>query len=237
MGWNDRAVFEAQLAPAFRPKVETWNATFDQPFHLFRSRITAIAAANLARVMGATVAESDEIPAGALVLPVDDDDWFSPETAATLQGWLDSDRDAFYWRQNVLEVPINFGHQVFLWRRAWFPGIPPRWRCDTNNYALRKSSDTRELLLDHRRASAWFDDVGRDRVQWLPASLSVTNRTLASKTSLAFGRPRVTRRELVRKYRRYCKLYAAPLAEELAWSRPYVAEMRRIMNDLELRRG
>ena len=79
--WRD----ETKIDPGFRPKVEAWNATFPMPYPVFRQRLKEIAAANLARVEGATVADLAAVPPGAIVAPVDDDDWFAPDLAAELR--------------------------------------------------------------------------------------------------------------------------------------------------------
>lgn len=66
----------------------------------------------------------------------------------------------------------------------------------------------------------------------IDARLSLMNRTLASQTSLAFLRPNLRRSELLRKYRRYRRLYERPLPAELAWARPYVHDMDELMRRL-----
>jgi hypothetical protein len=68
-----------------------WNQTFDLPYHVFRQRVRRIAELNLQRVENAVRARWDEIPDGALVAPVDDDDWFAPDSA---QRWSASSAPA-----------------------------------------------------------------------------------------------------------------------------------------------
>ncbi|MGH7898631.1 MAG: hypothetical protein ACREQQ_11805 [Candidatus Binatia bacterium] len=233
--WQDEAAFRAQLDPRFEPKVDVWNDTFDVPFHRFRHEIRRIAELNLSRVEHAAVASFDEIPTGALVLPVDDDDWFAPNAARVLERHLAPEISGYFWIASFLEVPINFGHRLALYRRAIFPRTPLRWTCSTNNYAIVKRSDTKLLLENHMAASAWFDGVGKDRVRRIEERLSVMNRTLASRTSLGFGRPSIRPRELIRKLRRYRALYSAPLAPGLEWCRPYVSMMADLVGRLHVR--
>lgn len=76
--WGDQAAFWAQLDPGFAPKVQAWNSTFRLPYHEFRRELRAIAQANLAKVQGAVLCTWEEVPEGALVAPVDDDDGLPP---------------------------------------------------------------------------------------------------------------------------------------------------------------
>lgn len=234
LDWSDRATSEALVLPRFRPKMEAWNATFRMPFHRFRHEVKRIAAANLAGVEGAVVAAWEEIPEGAWVLPVDDDDWFAPEAARHIAAIEDRGVLGVHWLRDNLEVPIDLGHEIFLWRQRWF-GTAPRWRCNTNDYAMRKTEAHRLPLLNHVQASAWFDGPPPAPALHLPARLSRTNRHLGSQTSLGFGRPSIGRRELLRKYRRYRRLYASPPTGDLAWSAGCVAAMHDLMRALEPR--
>ncbi|MBY0276741.1 hypothetical protein K2Z84_15475 [Candidatus Binatia bacterium] len=230
--WADEQAFRAQLDPAFAAKVAVWNETFTLPYHLFRHQVREIARLNLSRVEGAVVAPWEEIPDGALVAPVDDDDWFAPDLAHALAGAHDREAIGYFWTSSFLEVPIDFGHRLFLLRRALFPATPPRWLCATNSYAALKRPDTELLLQKHTVASARFAAADRPHVRRLERRLSLMNRTLASQTSLAFVRPTIRRRELLRKHRAYRKLYERPVSGELAWSVPYVRSMADLMQQL-----
>ncbi len=236
VNWDDEEAFLAQAPEAFRPKIDVWNETFTMPFHVFRAEVRRIAARNHSAVRGAACLHWDEIPDGALVLPVDDDDWFAPDIGETLLRHQDPEAAAYRWPSSFLEVPIGLGHELYVLRRRLFPGAQPRWSCTTNNYALVKRDGMRELAESHMRASAWVDGSAGGAVAWIPARLSLQNRTLASQTSLAYGRPAVTRSQLLRKHRRYRRLYRRWDAPELAWARPYVEMIGALTERLEVRR-
>jgi hypothetical protein len=233
--WEDESAFLAQLNPNFKPQVDAWNDTFDIPFHRFRYEIRRIAELNLSRVENVVVADWDEIPEGALVLPVDDDDWFAPNVACVLEESFDPRMTGYFWISSFVEVPANFRHRLGTIRRAIFPRTPPRFICSSNNYALVKQPDTKLLLRNHIVASRWVVGPGRARVRRIEQRLSVMNRTLASQTSLGFRGPAIRRSVLLRKFRRYRSLYSAPLALELDWCRPYVAMMADLIGRLNVR--
>ncbi len=235
LDWSDEAAFRAQLAPAFVPKVDAWNATFDMPYHVFRSEVRAIAASNLAEIQGASIRAWHDIPEGTVVLPVDDDDWFAPGVAGAVERALDTNAAGCFWPSTFLEVPIDFGHRLGLFRRRLFPNTRPRWICTTNSYALVKCAETADPLRRHTQASRWAQGEGASRVRRITERLSVMNRTLASQTSLAFTRPTIRRRELVAKYRAYRELYRHEPHREVAWCRPYVDAMAALMRKLTLR--
>jgi hypothetical protein len=233
--WDDEAAFRAQMPPNLERKVELWDRTFTMPFHVFRGRVRRIAADNHARVQGADVSEWDQIPDGALVLPVDDDDWFRPDAATRVAARFPPGLDGVKWRTTNLQVAINRGHRTHMIRRALrLPFSPQKSVCATNAYAMRRTEEFRPLLANHERASGWFAGPGAARVAHIPGQLNLVNRTLASQTQLRWERPDLESRELLRKYRAYRRLYRNPL-RRLGWARPHVEAMGRLMDDLELR--
>lgn len=227
--WDDEAAFRAQLPPGFAPKVAAWDATFTMPFREFRAEVRGIARENLSRVEAVELRRWQDVPEGAIVLPVDEDDWFSPDAARVIAAAADPSTEAWYWPDAALEVPIDFGHRLELLRRRLRPSMPPRWTCSTNNYALRRREDRERLFLNHVAMSAWVD--GPVRVRTIGRRLSVQNRTPASTTQMGFGRPGVSPRELRRKLRAYRRLYECfePPVPELEWMMPEVRRMAQLV--------
>ena len=229
--WGNEATFRAQLPEAFQPVVELWNGTFRMPYRLFRRELSRIAQLNWSRIQGAVCVPREEVPEDGVVVPTDDDDWFSPRLAEVLEEHVDGHHVGYYWPSEFIEVPISLRHQFGRIRRAMFPRTPPKWLCTTNNYAVVLRSDTAPMIGSHIQASRWFMAHPR-AVKRLDEHLSVMNRTLASRTSL-WSKP--SRAALVRKFRRYQKLYRRAIASELSWCEPYVAMMRDLMDQLGLR--
>lgn len=235
--WDDEQAFLAQLDPDFEPLLELWNDTFEMPYHRFRARVREIARANLAEVRGATVAEWDEIPDGALVLPTDDDDWFAPHAAETLERARRPGVEAYVWEASFAETPMWFGHRIYLTRRVLVPWWSPRWTCSTNTYAMPKSEASRGPLYNHMDASAQVDSAARGEVVALPGRLSLINRSIASKTQLGAGdrkRPS-TPAELRRKLERYRRRYRRIDLSKTPWAEPQVAQMAELTDELQAR--
>jgi hypothetical protein len=236
--WLDEDAFWAQVPPRFKPRAEVWNANLNMPFHLFRHRVRQIAELNLSRVEGATVvAEWDEIPDGAQVVPVDDDDWFAPDLAAVLGAEWDAE-PGVHWTGSWIGIPSEFGHRVHLVRRALLPFTRPLWTCESNNYAMLKGQDNRAELAEHGVACEWFDGPGQGAVKKIGRRLSVNNRTLGSQTSLRPTKRRgeIDRARLLQRLRRYKRLYRRPpWGRGLGWCRPYMAMMDELMRELEPR--
>lgn len=235
LDYDDEQAFMAKLRPAFREQVALWDSVFEMPYRVFRSRVREIARGNLARVEGATCSSWDDIPAGALVLPCDDDDWFHPDAARVAESAMGPGVAGVRWTSSFLEVATNWRHQLGIWR-ARMQGPRPRYLCTTNNYALFASEENRELLTRHVRASRWVAAQPPGSVPLLGQRLSLMNRTLASQTSLGHLGVAISRRRLLRKLTRYRRLYERPLTGELAWAQPYAERMGALMEELELRR-
>lgn len=139
----------------------------------------------------------EEIPDGALVLPIDDDDWFSPQAGQALRSEFDPCVAGYYWTSSWIEVPTGLGHLLYLIQRRLLPWTPPKWTCTTNNYAIVKGEGAQALLSSHVKASHWFDSriesSAEGAVKRIDRRVSVANRTLAY--------PRDRRRALARDLR------------------------------------
>ena len=233
--WDNEAVVLKQLRNNFRPKVDVWNDVFRTPYHIFRHRIKQIAQLNLSRVENAVCATMRDIPDGAVVVPVDDDDWLSPQLGNVLEAERQQGKSGYYWRRAFLELPPTL--IIKLGRFVLYDCADRKrkvWTCSTNNYALVKCDKFLPLLKSHEEASAYFDGE-KENLRWIDKHLSIMNRTLASQTSLAWKKPRISKRELIRKFHRYKGVYSGIRAEELAWCNPYVSMMADLIGELRLK--
>lgn len=210
-----------------RKGVELWDVTFSMPFHIFRRELKRIASQNLSALDGVSCVPIEDVPVGQLAVPVDDDDWFSPELAQALTRMPD-DFSGYFWPRRFLEVPTTLRHELGLFQRSLFPATAPRFLCSTNNYVVRWSAGVDELLLDHTAATRWFL-ANPSHVTQLERPLSLMNRSLASTTQLRY---KPSRSKLLRKYRRYHRLYRKPPVQDMLWCTPYLAKMRDLHDEL-----
>jgi hypothetical protein len=230
LDWADEAHVAAHIDARFRAKLETWNATVDPPYHRFRQRVKEIAALNLSRVEGAVLSTLDATPPGAIVVPVDDDDWFAPQLATRLRAEHEPGREGYYWRRLALE-PRPWWRKIRL--RYWLGLRRDPFTCKTNGYAMVDGPV--HLLMDHPDASVYFDEHPA-AVKRIAATLAIQNRNLASQTTLGGKLFVLDRERLVRALERYRGLYRSYwLRPGLRWARPYVDLMAELMDDVRVR--
>lgn len=94
--WNNEATFCAQIPEGVQPSIELRNATFTIPYHLYRRELKRIAQLNLAGIQRARYIPRNEVPEDAVVVPTDDDDWFSPQLAKVLEEHVDGHHVGYY---------------------------------------------------------------------------------------------------------------------------------------------
>jgi hypothetical protein len=232
LAWEDEDLVRVGIIPSFRQKFEMWNATFTMPYHLFRVRLKHIAMDSFRRVEGAVVSEMSQVPEGDVIVPIDDDDWLAPDLATSIGPHLHAGTTLVVWKSHVLE------------RRSWIRRVRhwtgqalrrPDRTCRTNNYAVRWRRDRTEIALNHMRATDYADAHPND-VARIDQTLAIQNRSLASQTALAFGRPAIRRDELIRELRAYRNRYADWIAAPpLAWAQPYVDRMNDLMAEVAVK--
>ena len=220
------------MQPSFRPKLETWNETFDVTYGAFRQRLKEIAQLSLSRVEGAECTPLDEVPPGDLIVPVDDDDWFAPNIACEIRRVLEPGRDGYFWIREVISPSRR--------RRKLRNILRPKRRrgsytCKTNNYAVLNTPALCRLFQLHTEASEFFDSHPT-RVERIPKTLAIQNRSLASQTALAWKRPTISSEEMIESFERYRNLYAGwKLRRELRWAQPYMDRMAGLMGEIRVR--
>jgi hypothetical protein len=206
------------------------------PYHHFRQRLKEIAQANLSRVEGAVTAALDEVPPGALIAPVDDDDWFAPEMAEVVAGDRVESYSGYRWPSRFLEVPPNFDQWLGVWRRRLLRS-PQTWLCTTNNYVIENIPGAADIVGSHIQATEWFMQNSAS-VKVLDLPLSMQNRNIASQTALLFhSGTMMTRRRLLRRRRQYRALYTEASRRLPPWCGSEVADMAELMESLAVRRG
>jgi len=233
LDWRNEALVEAHLREEMRPKVAAWNSTFDLPYREFRHRLTQIARLNLARVENAACEPLERIPPGALVVPVDDDDWFSPDLANRLLEKYDPAFPLYLWIRRVISPSKRRRHRFQL--RLRLKRRRKRFTCATNDYAVENFPGAAPLAFNHVRASEYFD-AHPSQVRRFREVLGIQNRSMASQTAMAWRRPSITRDELITSFHRYRDLYSSwHLPRELRWARPYVDLMDELMQQIHVK--
>ncbi len=235
--WSNESSVRAQLPDGFERLFDLWNDTFEMPYHQFRHRLKQIAADNHANVEGAVTAVLEDVPAGALIAPVDDDDWFSPDMATHVSGYRDDCHRGYRWPARFLEIPPDLDQWLGAWRRWLIPSTPLTWVCTTNNYVIERTPEGAKIVGSHVQASSWFV-ANESLVRVLDVPLSLQNRNIASQTSLLFrGRAPMTRSKLLRRHRQYRALYRRPPRGLPTWCRPWIGRMSELMRALHVRRN
>ncbi len=235
--WQDEAAVRDGLRPEFRSKYETWNRTFQMPYHLFRVRLRDIARSNLGRVTDSAVVPIAAVPPGALVAPVDDDDWFAPDLANHLRRAHDPAIRGYHWTPYILEAQRVRRRWPWPFRRRGgsAPGAAPiAFTCESNNYAVVNTVGWCELTQRHSLASRHYDEHPSD-VKHIALMLSLQNKNLSSQSVLDWGQPTVDPDMLRRRFHRFRSFYSRTvLPAPLSWATPYVHRMAELMHDLRL---
>ena len=174
-------------------------------------------------------------------MPVDDDDWFSPEIGRRLLAAREPSLHGYHWNRYILETPRRPGR--WPWARRRRATDTSRYTCASNNYAIVNVPELTAAIGSHVTASEVFD-AGPSRVKHVAASLSLQCRNLASRSTLRTGRrwakqgthpPPLSREDLIGIFRSQRALYERlRLPREVAWAQPSALAMTELMRELRL---
>ena len=240
--WHDEAAVAASLDPIVRSRVELWNHIFKVSYAAFRHRMTQIAQQNWSRVEQAQVTALEQIPPGALVAPVDDDDWFSPELGRRLLAERSASLHGYHWNRYVLETPRRPRRWPFARPRR--STDTSRYTCSSNNYAVSNLPELKPAIESHVAASRMFDACP-GRVKHVDASLSLQCRSLASSSVLSGERRAMSPRAalaplthdgliaMLRGLRRFYDRLRLP--PEVAWAEPSAAAVAELLREMRLK--
>ncbi|MGE0702596.1 MAG: hypothetical protein AB7F99_12220 [Vicinamibacterales bacterium] len=234
LDWRDDALVAEQLVPEVRPFVEVWNATFAMRYNVFRQRMKDVAALSLSRVEGAQItARFEDIPDGAMLVPVDDDDWFAPDLAHRLLNAYDTEARGYSWNRELIEPQsrlLGLRRTVARWRER-----PTKYTCKTNSYALRKDPGVQPFALLHKRAGTYFDTYSRE-IRRVDGTLGVQVRNPASWSESRRANCEPTAEWFRQLSGRYRQTYAGwRLRSDVRWAQPYLAQVAELMRELQIR--
>jgi len=234
LDWGSDAFTPDWLLRDLREKCRTWGATFEMTYPAFRQRLKEIAQENHARVEGAIHSTFEEIPAGDLIIPTDDDDWFAPSVIQEIRDAMEPGAEGCLWHRQVVSAsrrqPKRRG-----WLRLRRKKMGGHHSCATNNYAITKRPDVGPLVMQHALAGE-FVDANPRRFTEIRKTLAIQNRTMGSRSSLQRTQPTTSREELIERYERYRGVYVEwPLSPELLWARPCIERMAELMDEIRVR--
>lgn len=197
---NQAGFFAGRWMYRVNRSLTAWQDIFDMSFFEYRHRIYQIAQRNWGNILGLEdifmsdgghdktldmIRKIRKIK-DAMILPVDDDDWFSPKIKQELEPY--SHHPIIHWRQGRYD-PYADRNNNFVLRNA------EPYHFFTNNYAYTpflysfvNEFHQAEMTLMHLH----FNDIVRNtifepvRCNWitLPKCFGVTNKTLASLSKL-----------------------------------------------------
>lgn len=172
--------------------VEAWNAVATRPFVAVRAELQRIARAQNARIPGTLTVDVGDLPRlhepasePFWIVPIDDDDWLSPDLAKALRGSCPKRNSGVRWISQRLSDGLE--------ARADSAEF-----CYTNNYAISsrfvQENWMRNALARHEAAQVIFESDGL-AIDFVAQELGLTLKHPCSFTTLErrvrFGNGRI----------------------------------------------
>lgn len=205
--------------------IETWNNFFAMDFFSYRQEVASIARHNLNNIKCRIVKGFAEfghwlaLKEDEVVVPVDDDDWFSPDIINLGTSFREQD-NLVCWNKSTFKT---FNRSKFYLSKGF--------RLASNNWAVRKSwlqsLNTKTaydfILGSHRHSQTYVEhNLSKDKINVLDANLSVYVRHLGS---LVLLRSFCQSNSVVSTLKMVCQRWPteAIVPPNYNWARDYIA--------------
>jgi hypothetical protein len=197
---------------------EFWNShKFNLTYREYRYNLQQIARDNLLDIKNGVVGEPEE---GELCIPVDDDDWFSPELIVELEKCI-GENDYCYWNSTELcrgQITDGTNHWCLY--------------CKTNNYCFRYNKSVNDVFKNHGVADKEFANRKQSPL-YINQKLNMVNRNVGSATFF-LGKELEDidlegAIEETLEYLREDRIYSNPY---IAWAEPYINKYRVLVENL-----
>ena len=227
--------FRSQINDPYKPKTELqifiannmldlWDRIFCMPYIKYRSKICDIASRNLNNTGCLIIRGYQEFiewyskdEEDCIIVPVDDDDWFSPNISDVSKLFKES-TNIVIWKNTVLHSLTRFHF-----------GVVEGNRMGSNNWAVRKSylkkMDDKEarhfVLLSHVHAESHVKNkMKKAEVSFVEDSFNIYNRHIAS---LNFIRSQIDKGDVVKELTAISKRDVTnfQFTDKLAWAEEY----------------
>ena len=231
-------------------KIKFWNQTFSMSWFEYRQRIKNIAELNRSQIHNVDLVIRNRHQAALLerldnviILPVDDDDWFSPEIADTLRKNASDMPDLFSWSDGVFcpsrKVPVKRRQRDTGGSDSLFFRNPTENGFWTNGYAVSEAGldrcpdENREDVLNrHAKVLATFKEhVPEFRHRHLDQVLSITHKSNASFTKLLT----INSSEDLLAHRENLATPTELIPPKVKWAEPFIRQVDEL--NLQLVRG
>lgn len=238
--------FRAQLNQPYKPKTELnilisngvldiWNKTFRINYIYFRYQVHQIAKLSLQNTNCQIIWGYKEFvewytnnKEDCIIVPVDDDDWFSPEIIE-LPKCFESNENLVIWKKSILHSITTFRYEVIQ-----------EYNMGSNNWALKFSylkslPDTvaRHLvLLSHKHSQEYFKhNLLKSKIKYVENYLSLHVR---HPSSLSFIRQKIDEADFSKQLKQIAsKKPILPLNNlDFEWAKNYIEKLQILSQQL-----
>lgn len=209
---------KTKIWPRFAEYEDFWNRHyFNLTYREYRHELQQIANDNLLDVENATIGDPVE---GEWCLPIDDDDWLSPNIINELTNSIHNN-DKYYWNSTEMykgQISDGINHWVLY--------------CKTNNYCFIYDKEINSVFKNHGAADKEFSS-SLNKPAYINKKLSFINRSVGS-ASCFLGKEleSIDIEKDIEDTLHFLKEDVVILNPHILWVKPYVDNYRRLIESL-----